>query len=264
MSKLTTDIKSSAQLALSLMDLTSLNENDSDEVICALCHQAKTEFGSPAALCVYPRFVPIARKTLQQLGLSQVKIATVTNFPHGNDDIEIALAETKAAIAYGADEVDVVFPYRTLINGDQKCGFALVSACKKVCAEQGVLLKVIIESGELQTAELIRKASEIAIQAGADFIKTSTGKVPVNATLESAEIMLQTIADLKVQDRVGFKAAGGVRTAQDAQQYLQLAARILGEDWISADHFRFGASGLLNDLLRTLGADIQSNAKSSY
>lgn len=258
------DLNAVAQSALSLMDLTSLNENDTDEVITALCRQANTEFGSPAAVCVYPRFVPIARKTLQKLGLSQVKIATVTNFPHGNDDIEIALAETNAAIAYGADEVDVVFPYRTLMNGDEKCGFALVSACKKACAEQGVLLKVIIESGELKTAELIRKASEISIQAGADFIKTSTGKVPVNATLESAEIMLQTIADLGVQDKVGFKAAGGVRTAQDAQQYLQLTARILGEAWINADHFRFGASGLLNDLLGTLGGKSQSNSPSGY
>ncbi|MGR3806281.1 deoxyribose-phosphate aldolase [Pasteurella testudinis] len=258
------DIKQTAKLALSLMDLTSLNDNDTDEAIIALCGQAKTEFGSPAAVCVYPRFVPLARKTLQQLGLTQVKIATVTNFPHGNDDLEIALAETKAAIAYGADEVDVVFPYRTLINGDEKCGFELVAACKRACADSGVLLKVIIESGELQSAVLIRQASEIAIRAGADFIKTSTGKVKVNATLESAKIMLQTIADLKAQDRVGFKAAGGVRTAQEAQQYLQLAATILGNDWIHPSHFRFGASGLLNDLLGTLNGSSQSNQANGY
>ncbi|MGR6979895.1 deoxyribose-phosphate aldolase [Testudinibacter sp. P27/CKL/0425] len=261
-----TNLKTAAQQALGLMDLTSLNDNDSDETITALCRQAKTEFGSPAALCVYPRFIPLVRKTLKQLGLTEVKIATVTNFPHGNDDLEIALAETNAAIAYGADEVDVVFPYRTLMAGDEKCGFELVSACKQACAKHGVLLKVIIESGELQTAELIRKASEIAIQAGADFIKTSTGKVKVNATLEAAEIMLQTIADLNAQQRVGFKAAGGVRTAQDAQHYLQLAADILGQEWVTPNHFRFGASGLLNDLLGTLGADIQSNSeiKSGY
>ncbi|TNG95384.1 deoxyribose-phosphate aldolase [Pasteurellaceae bacterium USgator11] len=256
--------QTSAKLTLSLMDLTSLNDNDSDAVIIELCRQAKTDFGSPAAICVYPRFIPIARKTLRQLGLNQVKIATVTNFPHGNDDIEIAVTETKAAIAYGADEVDVVFPYRTLINGDQKCGFDLVSRCKQVCAENGVLLKVIIESGELQQAELIRLASEISIRAGADFIKTSTGKVKVNATLESAAVMLQTIVDLQVQDRVGFKAAGGVRTAQDAQQYLQLAADILSADWINPTHFRFGASGLLNDLLGTLSGKSQSKTTSGY
>ena len=250
------DLKAAAELALGLMDLTSLNDNDTNEVITALCQQAKTEFGSPAAICVYPRFIPIARKALKQLGLEQVKIATVTNFPAGNDDIQIAIAETNAAIAYGADEVDVVFPYRTLINGDEKCGFELVSACKQVCAENGVLLKVIIESGELQT--------EISIKAGADFIKTSTGKVKVNATLQSAEIMLQTIADLQVQDKVGFKAAGGVRTAADAQQYLQLTANILGEQWINSNHFRFGASGLLNDLLGTLQGKAQSNVTSSY
>ena len=258
------DLKAAAELALGLMDLTSLNDNDTNEVITALCQQAKTEFGAPAAICVYPRFIPIARKALKQLGLEQVKIATVTNFPAGNDDIQIAIAETNAAIAYGADEVDVVFPYRTLINGDEKCGFELVSACKQVCAENGVLLKVIIESGELQTSELIRKASEISIKAGADFIKTSTGKVKVNATLQSAEIMLQTIADLQVQDKVGFKAAGGVRTAADAQQYLQLTAKILGEQWINSNHFRFGASGLLNDLLGTLQGKAQSNVTSSY
>ena len=122
------DLKAAAELALGLMDLTSLNDNDTNEVITALCQQAKTEFGSPAAICVYPRFIPIARKALKQLGLEQVKIATVTNFPAGNDDIQIAIAETNAAIAYGADEVDVVFPYRTLINGDETCGFELVSA----------------------------------------------------------------------------------------------------------------------------------------
>lgn len=258
------DLQAAAQQALGLMDLTSLNDNDTDEVIINLCRQAKTKFGSPAALCVYPRFVPIARKILKQLGLEQVKIATVTNFPHGNDDIDIALAETNAAIAYGADEVDVVFPYRTLIQGDTKCGFELVQACKQACAESGVVLKVIIESGELQCDELIREAAEISIRAGADFIKTSTGKVKVNATLASAKIMLQTIADLQVQDKVGFKAAGGVRTAEEAQQYLQLAADILGKDWIKPSHFRFGASGLLNDLLRTLGDDSQSKAESLY
>ncbi|KGQ71424.1 deoxyribose-phosphate aldolase [Chelonobacter oris] len=258
------DLNKTAELALGLMDLTSLNENDTDEVITALCRQAKTDFGAPAAVCVYPRFIPIARKTLKALGLEQVKIATVTNFPHGNDDIEIAVAETRAAIAYGADEVDVVFPYRTLLKGNEKCGFDLVGACKKVCAENGVLLKVIIESGELQTAELIRKASEIAINAGADFIKTSTGKVSVNATPQAAKIMLQTIADLNVRQHVGFKAAGGVRTAADARDYLQLAADILGEQWINPTHFRFGASGLLTDLLGTLGAETQSNSATVY
>lgn len=246
------NLKPIAQHALSLMDLTTLNDNDTDEKVIALCQQGNTEFGTPAAVCVYPRFVPIARKTLQAQGTPQVKIATVTNFPHGNEDIEIAVAETKAAVAYGADEVDVVFPYRALIAGNEQVGFELVKQCKAVCEKANVCLKVIIETGELKTAELIRKASEIAIKAGADFIKTSTGKVPVNATLESARIMLETIRDLSVAETVGFKAAGGVKTSEEAAQYLALAADILGKDWINTAHFRFGASSLLGNLLATL------------
>ncbi|OOS00182.1 deoxyribose-phosphate aldolase [Haemophilus paracuniculus] len=256
-------LKQVAQQALSLMDLTTLNDNDTDEKVIALCQQGNTEFGTPAAVCVYPRFVPIARKTLQNQGTAQVKIATVTNFPHGNDDIEIAVAETKAAVAYGADEVDVVFPYRALIAGNEQVGVELVKQCKAECAKHNVLLKVIIETGELKTAELIRKASEISIQAGADFIKTSTGKVAVNATLESAKIMLETIRDLGVADKVGFKAAGGVKTTEEAQAYLDLARQILGEQWVNQAHFRFGASSLLGNLLATLN-DQEAKAVSGY
>lgn len=246
------NLKQYAEKALSLMDLTTLNDDDTDAKVIALCQNAKTSFGTPAAVCVYPRFVPIARKTLKQLGIEQVKIATVTNFPHGNDDIEIALAETQAAIAYGADEVDVVFPFRALMAGDEQIGFELVKRCKAACAENNVLLKVIIESGELKTEALIRKASEISIQAGADFIKTSTGKVAVNATPESAKAMLETIRDLGVADKVGFKAAGGVKTTEEAKLYLELASEILGKTWADSAHFRFGASSLLANLLATL------------
>lgn len=255
------ELKQTAQLALSLMDLTTLNENDTDEKVISLCQQGVTPFGTPAAVCVYPRFIPIARKTLKAQGSTAVKIATVTNFPHGNDDIEIAVAETKAAVAYGADEVDVVFPYRALIAGNDQIGFELVQACNAVCASANVLLKVIIETGELKTEALIRQASEIAIRAGADFIKTSTGKVPVNATLESARIMLETIRDLGVAERVGFKAAGGVKTAEEARQYLALAQQILGEEWISPAHFRFGASSLLANLLAVLSDEQQKSVQ---
>lgn len=253
------ELKQTAQLALSFMDLTTLNENDTDEKVITLCQQSLTPFGTPAAVCVYPRFVPIARKTLKAQGTEAVKIATVTNFPHGNDDIDIAVAETKAAVAYGADEVDVVFPYRALMAGNAQVGFELVQACKAVCQAENVLLKVIIETGELKTETLIRQASEIAIQAGADFIKTSTGKVPVNATLEAARIMLETIRDLGVADRVGFKAAGGVKTAEEARQYLALAQQILGEAWLSPAHFRFGASSLLANLLAVLNDEQQQS-----
>ncbi|MBW7981545.1 deoxyribose-phosphate aldolase [Enterobacillus tribolii] len=248
-----TDLQVAAQRALRLMDLTTLNDDDTDEKVIALCRQAKSPAGNTAAVCIYPRFIPVARKTLREQGTPDIRIATVTNFPHGNDDIEIALAETRAAIAYGADEVDVVFPYRALIAGNEQIGFELVKACKDACAAANVLLKVIIETGELKDAALIRKASEISIKAGADFIKTSTGKVPVNATLESAEIMMTVIRDMGVSKNVGFKPAGGVRTAQEAEQYLALADRLLGKEWADARHFRFGASSLLASLLNTLG-----------
>ncbi|WP_212768683.1 deoxyribose-phosphate aldolase [Pectobacterium versatile] len=249
MTKLTT----AAQRALALMDLTTLNEDDTDEKVTALCRQANSPAGKTAAICIYPRFIPLAKKVLREQGTPNIRIATVTNFPHGNDDVAIAVAETKAAIAYGADEVDVVFPYRALIAGNAQIGFELVQACKAVCQDAHVLLKVIIETGELKQEALIRQASEIAIDAGADFIKTSTGKVSVNATPESAAIMLKAIRDKGVGERVGFKAAGGVRNAEDAAIYLQLADDIMGAEWATAQHFRFGASSLLASLLTTLG-----------
>ncbi|MFE8102175.1 deoxyribose-phosphate aldolase [Brenneria goodwinii] len=256
-----TTLTAVAQRALALMDLTSLNDDDTDEKIVTLCHQANSPAGNTAAICIYPRFIPLARKALREQGTPEMRIATVTNFPHGNDDIDIALAETHAAIAYGADEVDVVFPYRSLIAGNTRTGFALVQSCKAVCQAANVLLKVIIETGELKQNALIRQASEIAIDAGADFIKTSTGKVPVNATPRSAEIMLQVIRDKGVGERVGFKAAGGVRSAEEAAIYLQLADDIMGPEWVNARHFRFGASSLLASLLSVLGH--QSTARHS-
>ncbi|WP_413112951.1 deoxyribose-phosphate aldolase [Thaumasiovibrio sp. DFM-14] len=245
------ELKVAALRALKLMDLTTLNDDDTDQKVIELCHSAKSPVGNTAAICIYPRFIPIAKKTLREQGTPDVKIATVTNFPHGNDDIEIAVAETKAAVAYGADEVDVVFPYRALIAGNENVGFELVKQCKQACGE--ITLKVIIETGELKEEALIRKASEISINAGADFIKTSTGKVPVNATPESAEIMLNVIKEMGVAERVGFKPAGGVRTAEDASEYLAMADRILGAEWADAAHYRFGASSLLANLLHTLG-----------
>ncbi len=248
-----TDLNAYSRQALQLMDLTSLNEDDTPEVIIKLCKQARTEAGNTAAICIYPRFIPIARKTLKEEGLESVTIATVTNFPHGGDDIEIAVAETKAAVAYGADEVDVVFPYRALMAGDETVGAELVRKCKAACGDSAIL-KVIIETGELKDEALIRKASDICIAAGADFIKTSTGKVPVNATPESARIMLEAIRDSGKTD-VGFKPAGGIRTAEDAQMHLKLAEEIMGEGWADRHHYRFGASSLLGNLLIALGLD---------
>ncbi len=243
-----TELQKCAKEAIGLMDLTTLNDDDTDAKVITLCKQAHCPAGNTAAVCIYPHFIPIARKTLTAQNTLQIKIATVTNFPHGNDDIAIAIAETKAAIDYGADEIDVVFPYKALKNGNETVGYELVKSCKKACGD--VLLKVIIESGELQSKALIQRASEIAIDAGADFIKTSTGKVAINATLEAAEIMLNVIKEK--DPRVGFKAAGGVKDAQTAKAYLDLAREILGEDWVNPQHFRFGASSLLNNLLAEL------------
>ncbi len=256
-----TDLKAVAQRALSLMDLTSLTNVETDEDIIKLCQQAKSAAGETAAICIFPRFIPLAKKTLKAQETPHVKIATVTNFPHGNDDIDIALAETNAAVAYGADEVDLVFPYKALINGNENIGFDMVKVCKQACCDN-VKLKVIIESGELKTPELIKRASEIAINAGADFIKTSTGKVPVNATPEAAKIMLEVIKNKNID--VGFKPAGGVRNAEDASVYLDLADQILGDEWAQADRFRFGASSLLASLLETLGHTSQGQTNSGY
>ncbi|WP_447555560.1 deoxyribose-phosphate aldolase [Vreelandella sp. EE22] len=246
------DLIQAARQALALMDVTSLNDDDTDARIEALCQKVKTQVGTPAAVCVYPQFIVTAQRALSAHNLAgQVKIASVTNFPAGGEDIMGAARETREAVASGADEVDVVFPYRALMEGDEDTGRELVEMCKAACGGQA-LLKVIIETGELKTPALIKRASELAIEGGADFIKTSTGKVATNATLEAAEIMLSAIK--ASGEDVGFKAAGGVRTVEEAAEYLKLAADIMGPQWVTPQHFRFGASSLLSSVLITLNA----------
>jgi len=156
-----TALQLAAKEAIGLMDLTTLNDDDTDEKVIALCRQAHTAAGDTAAVCIYPRFVTVAKRTLEEQGTPHIKVATVANFPHGSDDIETAVMETGVAVAYGADEVDVVFPYKALIAGDETTGFELVKQCKEVCSRADALLKVIIESGELKEERLIRRASEI-------------------------------------------------------------------------------------------------------
>lgn len=252
---------STAQRALGLLDLTSLNDKDSIDSISALARSADTEFGPPAALCVYDRFLGTARSALDSLGLASVKLATVANFPAGGSDIGAAVAEAAAQPALGADEVDVVFPWRALIAGDTATGAQLVAGCRQALPAT-IVLKVIIESGELTEPALIRQASEIAIANGADFVKTSTGKTPISATLEAAEIILEAI---RASDKpVGFKASGGVRSVADAGRYLALADRIMGEGWVSPRHFRFGASGLLNDIKAVLTGEGAPNHDGGY
>ncbi len=254
-------LKKIALQALQLIDLTSLTNTETDQDIIRLCQQANSPAGTTAAICIFPRFIPLAKKVLKAQETPHIKIATVVNFPEGNDDITIALAETQAAIAYGADEVDLVFPYRALMSGNTTIGFDMVKVCKQACGDL-TKLKVIIESGELKSDILIQKASEIAINAGADFIKTSTGKVAVNATPEAASIMLNVIKNKNLN--VGFKAAGGVKSTEDADVYLTLANNILGNDWLDKNHFRFGASSLLANLLITLDHKTVKPDASSY
>ncbi|MBS9404558.1 deoxyribose-phosphate aldolase [Halomonas sp. TRM85114] len=250
-----------ARQALTLMDLTSLNDDDNDRRIRQLCEQADTPAGHPAAVCVYPAFVATARHALTEHGLAgKVRVATVTNFPHGKADVTSAASETREAIAAGADEVDVVFPYRAFMNGDEALGRKLVAVCKAACGKAP--LKVILETGEWDDPEQLRRAADQAIAAGADFLKTSTGKVAVNATLEAAEILLTAIKESgqhTASREVGFKAAGGVKSAEDARAYLQLATRLMGEAWVTPEHFRFGASSLLGSLLDTLDAGLHDS-----
>ncbi len=250
------DITTAAKLGIQLMDLTSLNLDDTPAKISELCTTAKTDYGQPAALCVYPEHVAWAKYQCSQRGLATMKVATVTNFPAGYDDIERALEETQRAISAGADEVDVVMPYRAFLQGDRQLAKELITNCKGIVGDAKGL-KVILETGVLEQPKLIRDASLLAIDAGADFIKTSTGKVPVNATLAAAKEMLSAIKE--TGGRCGFKAAGGVRTATDAQAYLQLAESILGRDYLSATTFRFGASGLLTNLQQTLAGESSMN-----
>ncbi|OQP84696.1 deoxyribose-phosphate aldolase [Rhizobium rhizosphaerae] len=236
-----------AALSLSLLDLTDLGETTTPEAINALCDKAVTPYGTVAAICIWPRFVAQARAKLGPQ--HPVRIATVVNFPSGDLPVDAVVAETLQAVADGADEIDLVIPYRALIAGDEQAVTDMIAAVR-AAAPHPVTLKTILETGELKDKALIRRASDLAIAAGADFIKTSTGKVAVNATLEAADLMLNAIR--QQGGKVGFKPAGGVRTVADAQLYLKLAATILDPDWPMPSTFRFGASGLLGDILAVL------------
>lgn len=235
-----------AKRILPLIDLTSLNDNDDDEVIKKLCKQALTPQGEVAAVCVYSKFVELAKKCL--LG-SKVKIATVTNFPSGAQDLDAILRMTKTAIEDGANEIDVVIPYQDYLSGNINSTKEIIRKSKNICGHT-ITLKVILETGVLMKPELIAAASRDAIASGADFLKTSTGKAPIGATIKAAEVMLLAICEAqKSGHKVGFKASGGIRTVEQAAEYLQLADKIMGPKWVAPNTFRFGASSLLNDVL---------------
>lgn len=271
--------KEQAAAALQRLDLTSLSDNETAADIQALVNNASWRNSDGerihvAALCIFPRFLPLARKLLDEQELYAVRLATVTNFPAGGDDIDVAVKETTAAVAYGADEVDVVMPYQALLAGDSTTPKQLIQACKAACG-QHVQLKVILETGALQSPQLIQQASAIAIAAGADFIKTSTGKVATNATPAAAEVMLAAIAaDVAEQQAarseahparmVGFKPAGGIRNLDDALVYMQLAEQHLGADALHPSRFRLGASSVRANLVAILEDSQVTNATGGY
>ncbi len=241
-----------ALTAISLLDLTNLNDDCTPADIEALCARAQTPHGNAAAICIWPRFVSQAAKLLAGTG---IRIATVVNFPCGDLETDEVVAETRQAIEDGADEIDMVLDYRAFMAGERVKVADQMAAVRAACADP-VLLKVILETGVLEDEDVIRAACGLAISAGADFLKTSTGKVEVNATPEAARILLGAIR--QSGRPIGFKAAGGIRTTQDAALYLRLADEIMGEGWLGPRTFRFGASGVLTNLLATLDGDAET------
>ncbi len=236
-----TDHRTVAARAIPLIDLTDLADDHAPDGIDDLCRRAVAH--GTAAVCVWPEFV--ARCAAAVAG-SGVRVATVVNFPSGTEPIEDVVAMTEAALAAGADEIDVVIDHRALVAGDPQRSLDIVTAVRDV-VDAPAEVKVILETGELGTVERIADAARLAIDAGADFVKTSTGKTPVGATLEAARAMLEVIA---ATDRpVGLKPSGGIRTPDEAAAYLDLADGIMGPDWAAPATFRFGASSLLDALL---------------
>jgi deoxyribose-phosphate aldolase len=225
---------------LSYLDLTRLEETDTAETITALCQKAVTPYGKVAAVCVYPRFVKQVTALLKE---KNIKCATVLNFPQGSAAQTVVLEELRHSMEAGAEELDVVFPYQAYVAGQESTALALIQACKTAAAN-AALLKVIIETGALQDLALIAKVTEAVILAGADFVKTSTGKMIPGATLEASRVILATIKKVSVRlgRPVGFKAAGGIREPQQAAQYLALAKEILGASAVSPQNFRIGTS----------------------
>ena len=240
------DARKKAARALALVDLTDLTDDCTPDAIETLCRDAQTAHGPVAAVCVWPRFVSQAKRCL---GGSGIKIATVVNFPSGAEETAAVVAETRMVLDDGADEIDLVMPYRAFIAGDRLATEKLIARVKSTVSGHAHL-KVILETGELADADLIRAAADTALEAGAEFLKTSTGKVPVNATPEAARILLEAIRDSGKP--VGFKAAGGLRSLEDASGYLSLADEIMGADWARPENFRFGASSMLKALLDVL------------
>jgi deoxyribose-phosphate aldolase len=242
------DLQTAARAALACLDLTSLNDADTEADVARLCERAQGPHGAVAAVCVWPRFAAFARARLP----AYIGVAAVANFPDGSADVARAVRDTTAIVQAGAQEVDVVLPFAALMAGQATLTAQLLQAVRRTC--EGLTLKVILETGVLADATLIEAASRIALEAGADFLKTSTGKTAVSATPQSARVMLQAIAaSPRAASRVGFKASGGIRTVADAAVYIGLCAEVLGPQAVVPARFRIGASSLLNDIEAVLG-----------
>jgi deoxyribose-phosphate aldolase len=240
-------------LAIRMMDLTTLEGKDTPGKVRALAGKARrpdpTDPGIPsvAALCVYPNMVPIAVEALKGSG---VKVAAVaTYFPSGQAPLEVKLHDVRSAVELGAHEIDMVIDRGAFLAGDYASVYDEITAVKEACGDAH--LKVILETGELETYDNVRRASVLAMAAGADFIKTSTGKVQPASTLPVTLVMLEAIRDFHAQTgrMVGMKPAGGIRTAKEAISYLTTLYETLGPAWMTPEYFRFGASSLLNDVL---------------
>lgn len=247
-----------ARQALACLDLTSLTDGHDtvggEADIEALCARANGRHGHTAAVCVWPRLAGLARSLLPPT----IAVAAVANFPDGSSDIHRAVRDTADIVSAGAQEVDVVIPYRDLASAP-----ALLAAVRREC--QGLLLKVIIETGEIDDEAMILQACRIALDAGADFLKTSSGKRPVAATPAAARLLLAAIStDPAARLRAGFKPAGGIRTVADAALYMQLTADMLGPAAVGPARFRIGASGLLNDIEAVLSGAARPAAGNTY
>ena len=245
---MTCSLQDSARLALACLDLTRLNDGDRDDDVIRLAERAAAAPGRVAALCVWPH---LARAAVAHAPAG-VAVAAVANFPAGGTDVDLAVRDTAQIAAAGAQEVDVVLPWRALAAGDDAAAAGLLRAVRREC--NGLVLKVILESGELRAPALVDRAARLAIAEGADFLKTSTGKTPTGATPEAAQVMLAAIAaDAAAAPRVGFKASGGVRRVAEAARYAGLVAQALGPTALRPRRFRLGASALLEDIEAVLG-----------
>ena len=244
------------KMILNMIDLTTLEGKDTPGKVKQMCYKAQhlhdqyPDCPTVAAVCVYPSMVKIAKEAL---GNSDIKVASVsTAFPSGQAPMEVKLMDTKFAVDQGADEIDMVISRGKFLSGDYNFVYDEISSIKEACGK--ARLKVILETGELVTLDNVRKASEIAMHAGADFIKTSTGKIQPAATMQVTYVMLMAIKDFhaKTGKMIGMKPAGGISTSKLALHYLWMVKETLGDQWLTNEWFRFGASSLANDVLMQL------------